>query len=183
MTATEEIFDVVDEHDCVIAQAPRHEVHARKLRHRAVHILVWNQQGELFLQKRSMLKDQLPGVWTTSASGHVDSGEDYDTAAVRELGEELGIHLPDASHMQLLFKHPACRYTGEEFVQVYRVQWDGPMTLDPVEIDEGRWYAPEDVDAAIYENRRNFAPSFRLIWGVARGLGEGAFLGRKARPA
>src|SRR5215472_14287436 len=86
----EEIFDVVDEHDHVIGSKPRNEVHRLGLMHRAVHVLVFNPQGEIFLQKRSMKKDRQPGVWDSSASGHVDSGDDYDSCAIRELNEELG---------------------------------------------------------------------------------------------
>src|SRR6516164_8309470 len=85
----EEIFDVVDENDHVIDRKPRNEVHRLGLMHRAVHVLVFNPCGEIFLQKRSTKKDRQPGVWDSSASGHVDSGEDYDSCAIRELGEEL----------------------------------------------------------------------------------------------
>lgn len=176
-TNPNELFDIVDDQDAVIGQAPRGRVHADGLRHRAVHILVWNSQGQLFLQKRSMTKDQLPGVWTTSASGHVDSGEVYDTAAVREIEEELGIPLNGAHELELLFKHPACRYTGEEFIQVYQITWDREMTLDPDEIDSGAWHTPEELDALIRADRRNYAPSFRLIWGLVRQNDEDAFFG------
>lgn len=170
-----EIFDVVNEHDVVIGQAPRRVVHAEGLRHRAVHILVWNSAGKLFLQKRSMNKDQMPGVWTTSASGHVDSGEDYDFAAKRELDEELGVSINGDHPLKLLFKHPACHRTGEEFIQVYELTWDGGMTLDPEEIDSGAWHAPEELDRLIRADRRNYAPSFRLIWGRLRAGDESAF--------
>ena len=90
---TEEIFDVVNERDEVVDRQPRRVVHARGLLHRAVHVLVFNARGEIFLQKRSLLKDRQPGVWDSSASGHVDSGEDYDACAVREVREELGVTL------------------------------------------------------------------------------------------
>jgi 16S rRNA (adenine1518-N6/adenine1519-N6)-dimethyltransferase len=63
-----EIFDVVDEADRVTGQASRHEVHTRKLRHRAVHIFVFNERGALFLQKRSRWKDMHPGRWDSSAA-------------------------------------------------------------------------------------------------------------------
>ncbi len=175
-----EIFDIVDETDQVIGQAPRGRVHAEGLMHRAVHILVWNSRNEVFLQKRSMSKDQMPGVWTTSASGHVDSGEDYDTAAVRELGEELGIQIQGPEAMQLLFKHPACKHTGAEFIQVYHLVWDADMTLDPEEIDAGAWYQPDALDALIREDRRNYAPSFRLIWGIVRQQDAQAFFGESS---
>ena len=67
----------------MIGREPRSVVHARGLRHRAVHVLVFNSAGELFLQKRSMTKDNDPGLWDSSCSGHVDAGETYDEAAVR----------------------------------------------------------------------------------------------------
>lgn len=87
-----EYFDVVDIFDRVVGLAPRHYIHANKLFHRAVHIFVFNSNGELFLQKRSMDKDSAPGKWVSSCSGHVDSGEYYYDAAVRELGEEIGLY-------------------------------------------------------------------------------------------
>lgn len=89
----EEYFDVVNERDEPIGRAARREVHARGLWHRAVWVLVFDRAGRIFLQKRSMKKDMSPGLWDGSCAGHVDAGEDYDTAAVRELGEELGLHV------------------------------------------------------------------------------------------
>jgi isopentenyldiphosphate isomerase len=59
--------------------------------HRAVHILVFDESGRLFLQKRSLHKDLNPGLWDTSAADHVDAHEDYASGAARELREELGI--------------------------------------------------------------------------------------------
>ena len=66
---SEEIFDVVNERDEVIGQAPRPEVHRLGLRHRAVHVLIFNARGEVFLQKRSMSKDTFPSVWDSSKVG------------------------------------------------------------------------------------------------------------------
>ena len=82
---SEEIFDVVDDADRVIRQAPRSVVHAQNLLHRAVSIFVLKSDGRLLLQLRSDSKDQYPGCYTSSASGHVDSGEDYETAAIGKI--------------------------------------------------------------------------------------------------
>lgn len=81
----EEIFDVCDEHDRVIGQAPRSVVHAQGLLHRAVHVFVFNSAGELLLQMRSRHKDEAPLQFTSSASGHLGAGETYEAAAPREL--------------------------------------------------------------------------------------------------
>src|SRR5689334_4607270 len=115
---SEEIFDVVNECDEVMDRQPRNEVHRLGLKHRAVHVLVFNSCGEVFLQKRSMKKDRQPGLWDSSASGHVDSGEDYDACAVRELREEIGLSL--SKPPERFFKINACEKTDQEFVWVYR---------------------------------------------------------------
>ena len=161
---TEDIFDVVNERDEVIGRAPRSEVHARGLLHRAVHVLVFNSRGEIFLQKRSMKKDRQPGVWDSSCSGHVDSGEDYDQTAVRELREEIGLRL--AAPPQRLFKVDACEETDAEFVWVYRCESEGPFQLHPDEIEVGDWFAPERVTQWIEERPQEFATAFVLIWGL-----------------
>ena len=76
MNPAEDIFDVVNEHDAdIIDQQPRSLVHSQGLRHRAAHVLVFNKAGQVFLQLRSQSKDNHPGVWDNSCSGHVDAGE------------------------------------------------------------------------------------------------------------
>ncbi len=161
MAVKEEVFDVVNERDEVIGQRTRAEVHRLGLRHRSVHVLVFNQRGELFLQKRSMAKDRHPGAWDSSASGHVDHGEDYDACALRELREELGI-VP-AQPLVRLFKLEACEATGQEFVWVYRGRSEGPFVLNPEEISEGAWFTPEQVRRLIQEEPQ-LAPTFPVIW-------------------
>lgn len=159
---SEEIFDIVNERDEVVGNAPRTVVHARGLLHRAVHVLVFNARGEVFLQKRSMKKDRQPGVWDSSSSGHVDSGEDYDTCAVRELREEIGLSVTKTP--QRLFKIDACDATDAEFVWVYRCGSEGPFTLHPDEIDEGGWFAPAKVTQWVNERPQDFATAFVFIW-------------------
>jgi isopentenyldiphosphate isomerase len=158
----EELFDVVNERDEVVDRLPRSAVHRLGLRHRAVHVLVFNARGEVFLQKRSMRKDRQPGLWDTSASGHVDSGEDYDTCAARELREELG--LIQTPPLERLFKLAACPQTDQEFVWVYRCRHEGPFELNPDEIERGGWFAPETVTQWMRERPHEFASALLLIW-------------------
>src|SRR4026208_1193268 len=121
---SEEIFDVCDENDEVIGQNTRREVHRLGLRHRAVHVLVFNARGEVFLQKRSMTKDTFPGAWDSSASGHLDAGEGSARCAGLEMREELGIVAERPP--ERLFKTDACSETGEEHVWVYMYKCEGP---------------------------------------------------------
>ena len=161
---SEEIFDIVNERDEVIGQRPRREVHQLGLWHRAVHILVFNARGDVFLQKRSMLKDTAKGKWDSSTSGHVDSGEDYDTSAVRELGEEIGLYVNTTP--QRLFKIDACKETGWEFCWIYRCENEGPFVLHPEEIETGAWFTPAAVTRWVEEKPTDFARAFVLIWKI-----------------
>ena len=158
----EERFDVVDEQDRVVGSEARSVVHRERLWHRAVHIFVFNAEGELYLQRRTKSKDTAPGKWVSSCSGHVDSGEDYDTAARRELGEEIGLYNP--ADFERVFKEPACRATGYEFVWVYRCHSEGPFTLDPDEVSDGQWIASAALNRWIQQRPRDFAWSFTYLW-------------------
>jgi len=160
---SEEIFDVVNERDEVIDRKPRSEVHRLGSLHRAVHVLVFNSRGQIFLQKRSVTKDREPGKWDSSSSGHVDSGEDYDACAVRELHEEIGLAVKNPP--ERLFKINACPETDREFVRVYRCQAEGPFQLHPDEIERGGWFAPDKITRWIAEKPEDFASAFRFIWG------------------
>ena len=157
-----EIFDVVNERDEVIGREERSEVHRLGLMHRAVHVLVFNAAGQVFLQKRSMSKDRQPGLWDSSASGHVDAGEDYDACAVRELGEEIGLQLDAAP--QRLFKLAGGAETDQEHVWVYRCKAEGPFRLHPEEIERGDWFAPAEVTRWMAERPEEFASALLLIW-------------------
>lgn len=153
---------MVDSNDVVLRQESRSTVHREKLFHRAVHVFVFNQQGQLFLQRRSMTKDTAPGKWVSSCSGHVDSGEDYDTAARRELREEIGLNQP--IDFQRAFKEAPCKQTGYEFAWVYTCQAEGPFTLDPIEVSEGQWIEIEHLNHWLKERPRDFAWSFSHLW-------------------
>lgn len=159
---SEEIFDVVNDNDEVIGQKPRSEVHRLGIKHRAVHVLIFNSRGQIFLQKRSQSKDTFPGAWDSSASGHLDTGETYEACAVREVSEELGILLPTTP--KFLLKISACSETGCEFVRVFNTIHEGPFQLHPQEIERGDWFAPAQVNRWIQEQPSDFATGFMLIW-------------------
>lgn len=158
----EEIFDVVNERDEVIGRQTRGEVHRLGLMHRAVHVLVFNARGQVFLQKRSMKKDRQPGLWDSSASGHLDCGEAYDACAVRELREEIGLAL--SAPPERLFKLAASEQTDQEHVWVYRCAAEGPFTLHPEEIESGGWFTSAEVTRWMAERPEEFASALLLIW-------------------
>jgi len=84
---------IVDEADKPIGSASVAEAHAQGLIHRIVYVMVESPDGQILLQKRSPQMLLYPNRWDTAAAGHVDVTDDYETAAYKELREELGIDL------------------------------------------------------------------------------------------
>lgn len=152
-----EIFDIVDENDNITGQAARSEVHGNpSLIHRVVHVLVYNSSGELYLQKRAMDKIVQPGKWDTSVGGHVDLGEDYQSAAVRETSEELGIDAPP-SDFSFLYKYLHRNEFESEWVYSYKLIRDDGISIQQSEIDEGRFWSVGEIRAS---DREIFTPNF-----------------------
>jgi 16S rRNA (adenine1518-N6/adenine1519-N6)-dimethyltransferase len=155
-----EMFDVVDEQNRVIGSKPRGIVHKERLLHRAIHIFVFNQRGELFLQRRSRWKDAHPRRWDSSAAGHVNSGDDYDATAPRELTEELGVSAP----LECIGELPASRGTGWEFVRIYRTVHEGPFRLPPAEIVCGAFFSIPQIQRWLDARPQDFATGFIECW-------------------
>jgi isopentenyldiphosphate isomerase len=139
----EETFYIVDQTDRVIGTATRGQVHGNpELIHRVAHVLVFNDQGDLFLQKRSLQKDVQPGKWDTSVGGHVNLGESYLEAAAREMKEELGI---EPGEIEFLYKYRHSNDFEAEFVTTFRCTWNGEFTINRDELSEGRFWRLEEI--------------------------------------
>ncbi len=160
MVSSQEWFDVVDENDQVVERRLRAEVHQSRLRHRAVHIFVRRSDGQLLIHQRTDSKEEFPGVWTSSASGHVSAGESYEEAADRELTEELGISIPLQRH----HKFDACPDTSMEFTELYECRWDGDVSPDPEEIQAVEWIDPVQLAPRIDAQPDDYSPAFRLLF-------------------
>ncbi|MBC8288465.1 MAG: NUDIX domain-containing protein [Nitrospinae bacterium] len=160
MNVEHEIYNIVDENDCITGQASRKNIHQNKLLHRSAHILVFNSRRELFLQKRALCKDESPGLWDTSAAGHVDAGESYDACAHRELFEEL--HLKAV--LKPSMKISACQETHEEHVQVYTCTTDETIQVNSEEISEGAFFGLAQIQKNISANPAQFTSSFKLLF-------------------
>jgi len=158
---TNEIIDVVDADDLIIAKATRAQVHSNDLMHRSSHILVFNSSGSLFLQKRAMTKDESPGLWDSSAAGHVESGENYLKCAKRELEEELNLSDVELSEVMSI---PAQIKTFWEHIRVYKCITDKKICVDKNEISEGRYFGFFEIKALMQNNPDMFTLTFNNIY-------------------
>lgn len=163
-----EYFPLVNEEGSVIGKATRSECHSGTFfLHPVVHLHVLNSKGELYLQKRADNKDIQPGKWDTSVGGHVDYGEDVNTALRREVKEELGINHFEPIFM-LRYKFISTQET--ELVHSFYTIYNGLIQPDPVEISESKFWSKQEIEESIGKNI--FTPNFEneFIKIVSEGL-------------
>ncbi len=162
-----EMFPIVDEQGVVIGSATRQQCHSgAKLLHPVVHLHVFDNDGRLFLQKRSMAKDIQPGKWDTAVGGHVDYGETVATALLREAEEELSLTVRNP---EKLYSYVFESDVERELVNTFRcIADETEIKVDPDEISEGRFFTMEEVEAMISSGQTtpNFALEFDKLMNV-----------------
>lgn len=159
-------IQIVDEEDQPIGAAPREEAWEKGLIHRVVRVMVENDKGEVLLQHRAPTKDIFPNCWDNSVAGHVDVGEDYDTAVAHEVREELGV--------QGLALIAVDTYQSNEtidgwhynrFARFYKARSnDTPTHLEAGKIDGFRWFTIDEVKRLIREHPEQITDGLRQIF-------------------
>ncbi|MEI3155331.1 MAG: NUDIX domain-containing protein [Odoribacter sp.] len=146
----EEWLPLVNEKGEVIGQAPRSICHSgSKLLHPVVHLHIINDQREIFLQKRSMKKDLLPGKWDTAVGGHIGLNEKVEDALKRETCEELGITDFEARFMgSYIWESPR----EKELVFSFICTRYNTIRIDNDEVDEGRFWNKTEIEKGIQAN-------------------------------
>jgi isopentenyl-diphosphate delta-isomerase type 1 len=143
----EEFLEIVDNEGRTTGYARRSEVHGNpSLLHKVVHVLVFNDEGRLLLQKRSQNKDVAPGKWDTSVGGHISPSEDLIAAAKREMEEELGIVPED---IKPVYSYIHSNHYESELVFTHSCTHNGPFSFNKEEIDEVLFWKIEDIKKAI----------------------------------
>ena len=166
---SEELVDVVDEQDRVVATVTRSRVRSEHLLHRVASVLVFRPDGRLLVHRRTDTKDVFPGAFDCFVSGVVSAGEAYEQARDRELQEEMAI--PGAGAVEL-FHH---RYEGiddRSWSAVFAITWDGHLVPQAAEI---AWHGWETVTGVLrLAEEPTFVPDGREV--IHRWLDEGARL-------
>lgn len=141
MSACNELITIVNDKNEVVGALSRAEMRKKRLPHRAVYILIFNQKHELFVQKRTDTKDIYPGYYDIAAGGVVLSGESWKQAAKRELLEELGIR----AHLTSLFDFHHKTEDNDVWGMAYMCLHEGPFVLQPEEIAGGEFMKLNDI--------------------------------------
>lgn len=171
-----EHFDVINPDGTSAGYSlPRDDVHKKGLWHRTVHIWILNSSGQLLLQKRSLSKEVYPGCWDISCAGHLSAGDTSQGGAVRELKEELGIHV-EPSELQYLFtvtQHytsPDMTFVDNELTDVFMLQKDIPIqsfNIDPTEVLDVKYISISEFQKSINNRELGIAPhneEFKMLF-------------------
>ncbi len=162
-----EWFPIVNEAGETIGKASRQECHSgSKLLHPVVHLHIFNEQGAIYLQKRSINKDIQPGKWDTAVGGHIDYGETVEAALKREVREELGI--TDFTP-EFITTYVFESSIEKELVNSFRTVYTGEIRPDASELDGGRFWTIHEVKNGL--GKELFTPNFeteftRLLLGI-----------------
>ena len=140
-----EFLDVVNERDEIVGNASKKDVYERLLPHRIVHVLIFNDKGEMALQLRGNVSF-CPHHWSTAVGGHVQSGESCEQAALREFEEELGTK----AKIELVYKD---FYNDsrdlKKFLYTFTCTFNGPFTPDPKDVDRIEFFTVDKIRAMI----------------------------------
>lgn len=162
--AAEPLLEVLDLGQRVVALLPAAEVIRQKLPHRAVCVLLHDEQGRLLLRRRQ--DEPAPGRWDVPARGPVLAEEAVQDAATRCLEERLGIH---AERLRPLVELPALPESGNEHLHVFSVSRAEPLVLGGGERDSGDYlFSPEELACLLRDFRELVAPRFLHL---AEGVG------------
>ena len=167
ISADSEPLILVDESDRELGHLSKALCHAgRGVLHRAFSLLIFNEQGELLLQRRAATKRLWPLFWSNSCCSHPRRNEPIEGAIHRRLHEELGIRCP----LRYLFKFQYQAQYGSagaehELCSVYVGRYVGALKVNRHEIDSWRWASAEAVqDEMAGSKASHFTPWFKLEW-------------------
>ena len=154
-----ELIEIVDENGDFTGQIiDKEEAHDKNLLHNEVGIFIINDDGKVLLQKRSANKRFSPNKWGLCA-GHVDAYESLETAALREIKEEVGldlslkelipygereINISDSNSHITYFYYVICNKKAEEFV------------IQEEELSEVKWFNIDEIIIMIKDGKTSF---------------------------
>ena len=154
-----EFLDVINDRDEVIGKASKKEIYEKSLQHRIIHVLIFNDKGEMALQLRSKNVSFCPQHWSTSVGGHVQSGETYEEAALREFQEELGI----TTKIDFMSKD---KYIKDKLLKkilgTFKTTFNGPFNIDPDDVERVEFFSLEKIQEMI-DNGEKIHPELLFL--------------------
>jgi isopentenyl-diphosphate Delta-isomerase len=156
----EEFVILVDEQDNETGRMEKMEAHEKALLHRAFSIFVFNDAGQMMLQRRALSKYHSPGLWTNTCCSHPRPGESLGAATQRRLAEEMGFRCPLEKAFSFIYKAAFDHgLTEHELDHVFTGTYNGDPAINPAEVAEWKWVSV----SALLEDVKN-RPEAYTVW-------------------
>lgn len=161
----EENVVLVDEHDNVLGSMGKMQAHMEGILHRAVSVFIFNEEGEMLLQKRAIEKYHSPGLWTNACCTHPRMNESFADCATRRLKEEMGFVTELTSAFSFIYKGDVENgLTEHELDHVFIGQYDGAVRFDPAEVADSTFAPLNDIRQRLKDRPEEFTIWFRAIF-------------------
>jgi len=144
---------------------PKLEAHEKGVLHRAFSVFVFNENGELMLQRRSLVKYHSPGLWTNTCCSHQREGESNIESGKRRLNEEMGFTTELTEKTSFIYKAEFDNGLIEhEFDHILVGYFDNSPKINTKEVDSWKWMSMESVQDDINESPENYTAWFKIIF-------------------
>lgn len=156
---------LVDEQDRETGTMEKMEAHEKGLLHRAFSIFLFNENGEMLLQKRASKKYHTGGLWTNTCCSHPRENESMDEALQRRLMQEMGIQCPVNKAFTMLYKSSLANgLTEHEFDHVYYGYFSEEPKPNPEEVEDWKYISLGELKADVEKNPENYTPWFVKLY-------------------
>jgi isopentenyldiphosphate isomerase len=154
-----EYLDIVTWGDKVVGKATKEEIYQKLRPHRIVYVLIFNDKGKLALQKRSKNSSLCPNYWSTVVGGHVQSGETYEQAAMREYQKEFGAQ----SNLEFFSKDFYSDWRRlNKFVVAFSTVNNGPFKANPDKVQSVKFFSINEIERMIKKGEK-FHPELLFL--------------------
>ena len=174
----EENCILVDKEDNIIGKDSKVKCHLGEGKlHRAFSVLLFNNSGDLLIQKRAREKITFPSIWANSCCSHplhieteLDGINGAKVAAKRKMEQELGIN-PQKIDLDNLHYITKMRYkarANEKWVEseidyIFVIKCDVDINPNTIEIEDTKYVNPNELESVFQDKDAKIGPWFRLI--------------------
>ena len=160
----EEKVVLVDDSNNQVGLMPKMEAHLKGVLHRAFSVIIFNDNGEVMLQKRASTKYHTPSLWSTTCCSHQRENEDNISAGKRRLNEEMGFITQLYDFESFIYKVSFSNGLIEhEFDHILVGIYNGLPNINLDEVDEWKWISIDELVNDMKDNSEKYTAWFKII--------------------
>jgi len=170
---SDEVIDLLNENGSFTGKTVlKSFAHKNNLWHKSIHVWIFNKDKGILLQKRAKTKKLFPNLWDVSVAGHVQSGEDVNSVALREAKEELGINLNKKILKKIFQQKQSSNCGGGVFENIfcdvftYQLSHVPLFVLQKEEVDSVKFVPINILEKDLFDEKKRveFIPGVEEYW-------------------